>query len=77
MYLLQVMKVVTDKHEDQLAKFGAFIAMGILDAGGRNVTVSLQTRTGTLYLSLCSLYLASLTYVLSSACRLCPHGGRA
>ncbi|ORZ39808.1 armadillo-type protein [Catenaria anguillulae PL171] len=40
-------KVVSDKHEAQLAKFGAVLAQGILDAGGRNANISLRTRSGT------------------------------
>ncbi|XP_055523771.1 26S proteasome non-ATPase regulatory subunit 1 [Wyeomyia smithii] len=39
-------QVITNKHEDVMAKYGAILAQGIIDAGGRNVTVSLQSRTG-------------------------------
>uniref|UniRef100_H2Y5G8 26S proteasome non-ATPase regulatory subunit 1 n=1 Tax=Ciona savignyi TaxID=51511 RepID=H2Y5G8_CIOSA len=39
-------KVITDKHEDVMAKYGAILSQGIIDAGGRNVTLSLQSRTG-------------------------------
>jgi 26S proteasome regulatory subunit N2 len=39
-------KVVGDKHEDTMTKFGAIVATGLLDAGGRNVTIALTSRTG-------------------------------
>ncbi|KAL8434369.1 hypothetical protein Efla_007064 [Eimeria flavescens] len=32
-------KVMKDKHEDSLARFGAVLAAGLIDAGGRNVSV--------------------------------------
>lgn len=41
-------KVVGDRHEDAMTKFGASLALGIIDAGGRNCTIGLQTQTGNL-----------------------------
>ncbi|KAF5102609.1 hypothetical protein D0Z00_000319 [Geotrichum galactomycetum] len=41
--------VVQNKHEDAMSKFGAALAQGIIDAGGRNVTISLENaQTGSL-----------------------------
>ncbi|KAH7126919.1 armadillo-type protein [Dendryphion nanum] len=41
-------KTIADRHEDAMAKFGCALALGIIDAGGRNCTISLQTQTGNL-----------------------------
>ncbi|EYE99733.1 proteasome regulatory particle base subunit RPN2 [Aspergillus ruber CBS 135680] len=43
-----MMRMLGDRHEDAMAKFGCAIALGIIDAGGRNCTISLQTQTGNL-----------------------------
>lgn len=40
-------KVISDKHEDPMARFGAALGQGFIDAGGRNVTISLQSRAGS------------------------------
>eukprot|EP01113_Clastostelium_recurvatum_P036086 TRINITY_DN509_c0_g1_i1.p1 TRINITY_DN509_c0_g1~~TRINITY_DN509_c0_g1_i1.p1 ORF type:complete len:961 (+),score=274.09 TRINITY_DN509_c0_g1_i1:139-3021(+) len=37
---------IADKHEEIMCKFGAIYASGIIDAGGRNCTVSLHSRSG-------------------------------
>ncbi|KAI8802866.1 armadillo-type protein [Cladochytrium replicatum] len=39
-------KLISEKHEDAMSKFGAVLGQGIIDAGGRNVTISLQSRSG-------------------------------
>ncbi|QEU59935.1 Rpn2 [Kluyveromyces lactis] len=45
----QFMSVIGNKHQEGLAKFGACIAQGIMNAGGRNVTIELEnTEMGTL-----------------------------
>lgn len=41
-------KIVADRHEDAMCKFGCALALGIIDAGGRNCTIGLQTQTGNL-----------------------------
>ena len=40
-------KIVSDKHEDPMARFGAALGQGLIDAGGRNVTISLQSSAGS------------------------------
>ncbi|OBT72998.1 26S proteasome regulatory subunit N2 [Pseudogymnoascus sp. 05NY08] len=41
-------KIVGDRHEDAMTKFGCSLALGIIDAGGRNCTIGLQTQSGNL-----------------------------
>ena len=43
-------KAIGDRHEDAMTKFGSAISLGIIDAGGRNCTISLQTQTGNLHM---------------------------
>ncbi|KAG8992501.1 proteasome regulatory particle base subunit [Tulasnella sp. 427] len=42
-----IARIFADKHEDPMATFGAAVAQGLIDAGGRNVTISLQSRAGS------------------------------
>uniref|UniRef100_A0A6B2KX95 Uncharacterized protein n=1 Tax=Arcella intermedia TaxID=1963864 RepID=A0A6B2KX95_9EUKA len=44
----QLMEIVGDnfKQQSPMAKFGAIIALGIIDAGGRNMTIALSSRVG-------------------------------
>jgi 26S proteasome regulatory subunit N2 len=44
-------RAVADKHEEALAKMGAIIATGILDAGGRNATLALRSHSGAFRMS--------------------------
>ena len=43
-----VKKVVSDKHQPVVVKTGAILASGIMEAGGRNVVISMQSRAGFL-----------------------------
>mgnify|MGYP006096703673 CR=1 FL=1 len=40
--------MVEDKHEDVLSRMGSIISLGVLNAAGRNATLSLTTRDGNL-----------------------------
>mmetsp|Transcript_5894 Transcript_5894/g.16828 ORF Transcript_5894/g.16828 Transcript_5894/m.16828 type:complete len:1074 (-) Transcript_5894:415-3636(-) len=39
-------KVAANKHEETMGRMGAMMATGILDAGGRNATMALRSRSG-------------------------------
>ncbi|KAI9591906.1 armadillo-type protein [Syncephalis fuscata] len=39
-------KIISERHQDPVAKFGAVLGQGIIDAGGRNTTISLQSQSG-------------------------------
>ena len=41
-------KMINDKHEDILSRMGAILSQGIINAAGRNATISLTTRDGNL-----------------------------
>jgi 26S proteasome regulatory subunit N2 len=41
-------KMIEDKHEDVLSRMGAILGQGIINAGGRNCTISLLTRDGNM-----------------------------
>lgn len=41
-------KIVGDKHEDPMTKYGAALSQGLIDAGGRNVSISLASRSGNM-----------------------------
>ncbi|KAI3839497.1 hypothetical protein MKX03_011809 [Papaver bracteatum] len=40
----QLKKIILDKHEDTMSKMGAILVSGILDAGGRYVTIRLLSK---------------------------------
>jgi len=39
-------QIIKNKHEEVLAKMGAILGTGIINAGGRNATINLQSRAG-------------------------------
>ena len=41
-------KMIEDKHEEILSRMGAILSQGIINAAGRNATISLTTKDGTL-----------------------------
>ncbi|TIB63266.1 hypothetical protein E3P77_03573 [Wallemia ichthyophaga] len=47
----QLKNTVNDRHDESMAKFGAAIAQGLIDAGGRNATISMQSKNGSTNMS--------------------------
>jgi len=41
-------KMIEDKHEEVLSRMGAILSQGIINAAGRNATISMMTRDGNL-----------------------------
>jgi len=39
-------EILVKTHGDQMTKLGAILAIGLLDIGGRNMSISLTTRSG-------------------------------
>lgn len=44
----KIHKMIKDKHEDVMCRFGAVLAHGLIDIGGRNASVPLFTKNGSL-----------------------------
>lgn len=44
----KLIKIISDKHEDVMTRFGAILANGIMDAGGRNSCASFYSKSGML-----------------------------
>merc|ERR1711933_389397 len=44
----KLQKMIGDKHEDVMTRFGAVLANGVMDAGGRNSCASLFSKSGVL-----------------------------
>ena len=42
----RITSIVSEKHQAPLTKMGAILAQGIIDAGGRNVTLKMESRNG-------------------------------
>ncbi|ETW39578.1 hypothetical protein PFNF135_05608 [Plasmodium falciparum NF135/5.C10] len=47
-YKEEIMKILSDKHEDIIAKFGAIVSAGLLDICGRNAISTFFTRRGNI-----------------------------